>query len=306
MNLSRREMIRLGVGLGALALIPKDLLSAQEALLIQRLIPSTGETIPVVGIGTARRYDVGPAPGERAPLKEVLRRFKEMGGKVIDTAPSYGTAETVVGDLVAELGIRDSLFLATKVDKRGREAGAAEMEESREKLRTEKIDLVAVHNLIDIDTQLGTLKEWKAAGRIRYLGMTTSFNRQHDQLLQVMARTKVDFVQVDYALDERGAADRILPMAADRGMAVMINLPFGRGRLFKAAGNRMLPEWTAEFDCKSWGQFFLKYIISNPTVTCVIPGTAKVEYLLDNMGAARGRLPDVALRRRMEEFVDRL
>ena len=306
MNLSRREMIKLGIGVGTLALLPEGLLRAQQIPLIQRPIPSTGETIPVVGIGTARRYDVGPSIAERTPLKEVLRRFKEMGGKVVDTAPSYGTAETVIGDLVAELGIRDSLFLATKVAKRGREAGVAEMEESRKKLRTDKIDLLAVHNLTDIDTQLNTLKEWKAAGRIRYLGMTTSFDRQYDQFLQVMTREKLDFVQIDYALDERNAADRVLPMAADRGMAVMINLPFGRGRLFQAAGNRTLPEWAAEFDCKSWAQFFLKYIISHPAVTCVVPGTAKVEYLLDNMGAARGRLPDAALRHRMEEFIDRL
>lgn len=306
MNLSRREMLKLGLGLGAFTLLPEGLLRAQPTPLIQRPIPSTGETIPVVGIGTARRYDVGPSAEERAPLKEVLRRFKEMGGKVVDTAPSYGTAETVLGDLVTDLGIRDSLFLATKVDKRGREAGIAEIKESQTKLRTQKIDLLAVHNLIDVDTQLSTLREWKAAGLIRYVGMTTSFVRQHDSFLQVMAREKLDFVQVDYALDDRRAADRILPMAADRGMAVMINLPFGRGRLFQAAGKRALPEWAAEFDCKSWAQFFLKYIIAHPAVTCVVPGTAKVEYLVDNMGAAQGRLPDAGLRRRMEEFIDRL
>jgi len=299
-------MIKLGLGLGALALLPEGLLRAQQTPLIQRPVPSTGETIPVVGIGTARRYDVGPSVEERARLKEVLRRFKEMGGKVVDTAPSYGTAETVIGDLVAELGIRSSLFLATKVGKRGREAGIAEMEGSRKKLRTDKIDLLAVHNLTDLDTQLSTLKEWKAAGLIRYLGITTSFDRQYDPFLQVMAREKLDFVQVDYALDERNAADRILPMAADRGMAVMINLPFGRGRLFQAAGKRTLPEWAPEFDCKSWAQFFLKYLISHPAVTCVVPGTAKVEYLVDNMGAARGRLPDATLRHRMEELIDRL
>ena len=306
MNLSRREMCKLGVGLGALALLPERLLSAQQAPLIQRPIPSTGETIPVVGIGTARRYDVGPSADDRAPLKEVLRRFREMGGKVVDTAPSYGTAETVIGELVTELGIRDSLFLATKVDKRGREDGAAEMEESRKRLRTDKIDLLAVHNLIDLDTQLGTLREWKAAGRIRYLGITTSFERQFDPFLQVMAREKLDFVQVDYALDARKAGDRILPLAADRGMAVMINLPFGRGRLFQAVGKRTLPEWAVEFNCRSWAQFFLKYVVSHPAVTCVIPGTAKVEYLVDNLGAAHGRLPDAKLRRRMENFIDSL
>ncbi len=306
MQFSRREMLKIGVGLGAAALMPERLLFAEQAPLIRRRIPSTGEMIPAVGIGTARRYDVGPSADGRAPLKEVIRRFKEMGGKVIDTAPSYGTAEAVVGELVAELGIRDSLFLATKVGKQGREAGIAEMEASGKRLRTNTIDLLAVHNLIDIDTQLGTLREWKAAGRVRYLGMTTSSDRQYESFLRVMAKEKLDFIQVDYALDERNAADRILPLAADRGMAVMINLPFGRGRLFEATGKQKLPEWAGDFDCTTWAQFFLKYILSHPAVTCVVPGTAKVEYLLDNMGAARGRLPDAALRRRMEAFIGNL
>ena len=180
------------------------------------------------------------------------------------------------------------------------------MEGSRRRLKTDKIDLISVHNLIDVDTQLGTLRDWKAAGRIRYLGVTTSTDRQYDAFLRLMAKEKLDFIQVDYALDNRNAADRIIPLAADRGMAVMINLPFGRGRLFQAAGNRKLPEWAAEFDCRSWAQFFLKYILSYPAVTCAIPGTAKVEYLHDNLGAARGRLPDAALRRRMENFIESL
>jgi aryl-alcohol dehydrogenase-like predicted oxidoreductase len=274
--------------------------------LIQRKIPSTGESLPVIGIGTARRYERVTTEEERAPLREVLRRLEEMGGKVIDTAPSYGTAEAVVGDLVAELNIRKSLFLATKVGTRGRDAGIAEMEQSFKRLRTPMIDLIAVHNLQDTPTQLRTLRQWKQAGRIRYVGITTSFERQHAEFEQTMRAEALDFIQVDYALDNRKAGDRILPLAADRGIGVMINLPFGRGRLFAAVQGKSLPPWAGDFDCASWAQFFLKYIVSHPAVTCALPGTAKVDYLVDNLGAARGRLPDAAMRRRMESFIDGL
>jgi aryl-alcohol dehydrogenase-like predicted oxidoreductase len=188
----------------------------------------------------------------------------------------------------------------------GREAGLREIETSFRRLRTPRIDLIAVHNLRDIATQLRTLRELKQAGRIRYVGMTTSFPRQYPEFERTMRTETLDFIQVDYALDNRAAASTILPLAADRGMAVMINLPFGRGRLFQAVQGRELPSWASSFDCASWAQFFLKYIVSHPAVTCCVPGTAKVEYLLDNLGAARGRLPDAAMRRQMEELIDRL
>jgi aryl-alcohol dehydrogenase-like predicted oxidoreductase len=236
----------------------------------------------------------------------VLRQFKEMGGRVIDTAPSYGTAEMVVGDLVTELKIRESLFIATKLGAHGRDAGIEQLEQSFKHLRTPKIDLIAVHNLQDTQTQLRTLRQWKQAGRIRYVGITTSFERQHAEFEQTMKAEALDFIQVDYAPDNRKADQRILPLAADRGMGVMINLPFGRGRLFTAVQGRSLPPWVREFDCTSWAQFFLKYIVSHPAVTCTVPGTAKSEYLVDNLGAARGRLPDAAMRRRMESFIDGL
>jgi len=305
-RLSRRELLTAGIGVGASILLPSAGLLAQEVPLLQRKIPSTGESLPIIGIGTARRYEAVTREAERAPLREVLRRFKEMGGKVIDTAPSYGTAETVVGDLVAELAIRDSLFLATKVGARGHAAGIAQLEQSLKRLRTPRIDLVAVHNLQDIQTQLGTLRQWKQAGRIRYVGITTSFERQHAAFEQTMKAETLDFIQVDYALDNRKADQRILPLAADRGMAVMINLPFGRGRLFQAVQGQTLPPWAGEFDCSTWAQFFLKYIVSHPAVTCAVPGIAKVDYLVDNLGAARGRLPGAAMRRRMESFIDGL
>ena len=279
-------------------------LLAQGTSWIQRKIPSSGESLPVIGIGTARRYEAVTTEAERAPLREVLRQFKEMGGRVIDTAPSYGTAEAVVGDLVAELKIREPLFIATKLGAQGRDAGIEQLERSFKRLRMPTIDLVAVHNLQDTQTQLRTLREWKQAGRIRYVGVTTSFERQHPAFEQTMRAEPLDFIQVDYALDNRKADQRILPLAADRGIGVMINLPFGRGRLFTAVQGRSLPPWADEFDCSSWAQFFLKYIVSHPAVTCALPGTAKVAYLVDNLGAARGRLPDAAMRVRMERLID--
>ncbi len=306
MRMSRRELLGAGIAAGASILLSSASARAQEASLIQRRIPSTGERLPVIGIGTARRYEAVATEAERAPLREALRRFKELGGKVIDTAPSYGTAESVVGDLTAELEIRASLFIATKLGAYGREAGIEQLEQSFKRLRTPTIDLIAVHNLQDTLTQLATLRQWKRAGRIRYVGITTSFERQFPEFEQTMKAEALDFIQVDYALDNRKADERILPLAADRGMGAMINLPFGRGRLFRAVQGQRLPTWASEFDCASWAQFFLKYIVSHPAVTCAVPGTAKVEYVVDNLGAARGRLPDAAMRRRMERFIDGL
>jgi aryl-alcohol dehydrogenase-like predicted oxidoreductase len=306
MKLSRREIVKLGVVAGASALFPDTPLFAQSGELAERAIPSSGEMLPIVGIGTARRYNVGETAAERAPLKDTIAKFSELGGKVIDTAPSYGTAETVIGDLVTELGIRDKLFLATKVRTRGREAGLAELNASFEKLRTEMIDLIAVHNLVDTDTQIGNLRDLKAAGRIRYIGMTTSSDRQHEAFAAKMAEVKPDVIQVNYSLDRREVEERILPQAAAQGAAVWTNLPYGRGRLFAAVGDRPLPEWAAEFDCESWGQFFLKFLLGHPAVTCVIPGTAKVAYAEDNLGAARGRMPTEAQRQQMVQFIESL
>jgi aryl-alcohol dehydrogenase-like predicted oxidoreductase len=304
MQRSRRELLKAGIAVGASMFLPAVRLHAQGSPLIQRKIPSTGESLPIIGIGTARRYEAVTTEADRAPLREVLRQLPELGGKVIDTAPSYGTAEMVVGDLVAELRIRESLFLATKLGVHGRDAGIEQLERSFKRLRTPMIDLIAVHNLQDTPTQLRTLRQWKQAGRIRYVGITTSFERQHPEFEQTMRSEALDFIQVDYALDNRKADQRILPLAADRGMGVMINLPFGRGRLFQAVQGQPLPPWSGEFDCASWAQFFLKYIVSHPAVTCALPGTAKAEYLVDNLGAARGRLPNAEMRARMERLID--
>lgn len=300
MDLTRRNVI----AAGAAAALPFPALG--QAGLITKPIPSSGEALPVVGVGTARRYEAAPTEAERAPLRATLKRFHELGGKVVDTAPSYGQAETIVGELVAELKIRPGLFLATKVGADSKEAGRAQIEAAFQKLKTDRLDLIAVHNLRDITNQLATLRELKQGGRIRYLGATTSFDNQYADFEAMMRRETLDVIQVDYALDNRGSAERILPLARDRGMAVMINLPFGRGRLFQATQGRPLPDWAKEIDCTTWAQVFLKYVVSHPAVTCAVPGMAQARYVEDNLGAARGRLPDASLRTRMEQFIDGL
>ena len=257
MTLSRRDLVKIGAGASAAVALgvrpgfgrgPRLPLS-----LIKRQIPSTGEEVPVVGIGTSRRYDVGVSAAERDPLRETLAIFHELGGTVVDTAPSYGNAEVVVGDLVSELGIRNELFFATKVRKDGEEAGRTEIDSSFERLRTDRFELLQVHNLVDTGTQLATLREMKAAGTIGYVGITTSSRRQYEEFSAVMRSEPLDFIQVNYSLASREAADVILPLAADRGVAVLVNVPFGRGRLFDAVGDRPLPDWTTEFDCERAG-----------------------------------------------------
>ena len=256
MKLSRRDFLRAGVG--AALLMPAGDLLAQSTPLLQKKIPSSGEMIPIIGLGTARRYEEINNAAEKAPLRDTILKFKEVGLKVIDSSPSYGTAEAVVGEIVEALKVRDSLFLATKVSLReiGRAQGMAQIEQSFKRLRTDKIDLIAVHNLRDTQVQLQTLREMKKAGRIRYVGVTTSFDNQYGEFEQMMKKETLDFIQVDYALDNRDAGERLIPLAGDRGMAVMINLPFGRGRLFNAVQGKKLPEWASEFDCASWAQFF--------------------------------------------------
>jgi len=271
--------------------------------LLSRPIPSTGETIPAVGLGTWRVFDVGGSAGERAPLKDVLKSLLELGGRVVDSSPMYGTAESVVGDLAADLGITDKLFLATKVWTSGREAGVTQMEQSLRRLRAQRLDLMQIHNLLDWRTHLRTLREWKASGRIRYLGVTHYTASAYDELERVLRAETLDFVQVNYSLGEREAERRILPLARDRGVAVLANRPFAEGGLFQRVRAQPVPPWAAEFDCDSWAQFFLKWILANPAVTCVIPGTSRPQHLVDNLKAAVGKLPDAAMRERMAAHV---
>ncbi len=279
------------------------------ATLLRKAIPSSGELLPVIGVGT-NNYSPTTAE-ERAARLAVLQRFTASGLSVIDTAPLYRESERTIGELLAEIGNRPQTFIATKVTAQGgtREEGVASMEESMRRLRTSFIELMQVHNLIGAEALLPLLGEWVAAKRIRYTGITTSRDEQYPQMLQLMRTQKLDFIQVDYSLGNRGAAEQILPLAVDKGVAVLVNLPFGGrrdGNLFSKVRDRALPEWAAEFDARSWGQFFLKYVVSHPAVTCAIPGMTKVTNLEDNLGAATGRLPDAATRRRMEAYWDGL
>lgn len=302
---SRRSVMKGGLAAGVgFALGHSALLAAAAQLpLITKPIPSTGEQLPVVGLGT-NRYSV-TAPEEIAARREVLQHFPELGAKVIDTARGYGDSEIVIGKLLAELGNRDKLFLATKTPIKGDiKQGAAELEEAFRRLQTQRIDLLQVHNMYGLDQLLPRLQEWKQAKKIRYIGVTTSRDEQYSQLRDVMQKLPLDFVQVDYSIENRGAEEEILPLAKDKGLAVLVNLPLGGGgnNLLSKVAGRKLPDWAADIDVTSWAQLLLKYGISHPAVTAVIPGTTKLSHLQDNQLAARGRLPDAAMRKRIEQY----
>jgi len=306
MTITRREFNLAGLGAVGLAALGARNALAETGDLISKAIPSSGERLPVVGLGT-NRYGVGTSTAARAPLRAALARFHELGGTVIDTAPGYRTSESVLGNLIAELGIRDDLFLATKTDQdTGGEATGAQMKESLSRLRTDTVDLMQVHNLRGWKEALPVMREWKEAGRVRYIGITTSRENQYEAFEQVMRAEELDFIQVNYSLEQRTAADRLLPLAADRGVAVIINRAFGGGRIFERVGDQPLPDWAQEFGCESWAQFLLKYAIGHPAATLAIPGMTKARHVDDNLGAARGRLPDAGERRQQEAFFDAL
>ncbi len=307
MKISRREMLKIGAGAGAGLLLSELPAFAQQQPMLMRTIPSSGEAVPAVGLGSARTFNVGPPSSEWLRLSDVVETFHRMGGRFFDTAPSYGTSEQVAGQIAQELGLEDDLFFATKISTSGgREVGIEQEEESLRDWGRDTIDLNQVHNLRDVDIHLRTIRRAKEQGRTRYVGVTTSFSRQYEQMERVLRAETLDFVQINYSLGERQAAERLLPLAQDRGIGVVVNEPFNVGRLFGAASGRELPSWVAEFDCQSWGQFFLKYILAHPAVTVIIPATGDPEHLVDNMGAGIGRLPDEPTRRRMEELFDNL
>lgn len=300
MNVSRRQF----VSTGALALSPRLALAAEEPL-ATRPIPHGGERLPIVGIGTAVVFDFADDAEKYAQRCAVVQALVAGGGKLVDTAHSYGRAEERVGDVVADLGVRDKLFLATKYSYAAdRKAAMASLEASLRRLKTDRVDLMQAWNVGDASFDFGLLREWQRQGRCRYIGMTTSFNRQYEAIGKVLARERPDFFQVNYSLGDREAEEELLPKAADAGAAVLINLPFGRNSLFRKAGNRPLPGFAAEFGARSWAQFFLKFILSHPAVTAVIPGTDKPEYMADNLQAGRGPMPDAAMRRRMVQYWD--
>ena len=309
---SRRHVIKLGLGAGAaLALGPNlargAVLPFQEGQLM-KTIPSSGERIPAVGLGTASSFSqAARTPEEQAELREVVRLFTELGGSLIDTAPTYGTSEVVLGELIREIGNAGEIFMATKLSRvQGRDEGLAQFRQSRERLAPGNIDLNQIHNLGDWETQLALLQELKAEGEIRYIGITTSRDSQYAELAGILRNQAFDFVQFDYAIDNRNAEEELLPIAADKGVATLINGPFGRTRLFQRVGDRPVPEWAAEFGATSWAQFFLKWLLGHPAVTCPIPATSDPEHLRDNMGAGLGRVPDAAERQRMADFIDGL
>jgi len=310
---TRRDMLALGAGLAACTLPGWSLAQGAAQPLITRLIPKSKEPLPVIGLGTAIIFDIHDDAAQRAERAKVISTFLAGGARLIDTAPSYGSAEAVVGDLLAELKVRDQVFLATKVRSNDNAAFVAQMKASQQRLRSPKFDLMQMHNVGFLDrsmvaSQLAILREWKQQGVFRHIGVTHSQDqpRANDRLIEIMQQEKIDFIQVNYSLAERSVEQRLLAAAADTGTAVLCNLPFARGRLFGAVRGKTLPDWAKEFGAVTWGQFFLKYLLGHAAVNAVIPGTDKVEYMLDNLDAGRGRLPDVAMRSRMAAHIDTL
>ncbi len=306
-TVSRRRALAMGAGLGIAAALPLPRMAiAQSGPLLRRPIPRTGEMLPAVGLGTAVIFEFGPNDPQKAERTKVIQNLIEGGGKLIDTAPSYGPAEERVGEILSDIQARDKIFLATKVRVAERAASDAEMRSGLKKLRTDKLDLMQLHNVRVADQSLAHLRDWQSQGICRYVGMTSSFVRDYDAVEKTLAREKPDFFQINYSLADREAEARLLPTAQDAGAAVLINLPFGRGKLFKAVQGRALPDWAAEIEATSWAQVFLKFLLSHPAVTAVIPGSDKPEYMVDNLKAGRGPMPDAALRKRMISFWESL
>lgn len=303
--LKRRQIVQLGAALSALAPLGLHAADTKPATIL-RPIPSSGELLPVIGIGTSRTFDAGADAATLARLSEVMQAFFSGGGQVIDSSPMYGEAESRVGDVLRGMRTLPPLFAATKVWTEGEQEGIAQMQQSARRMGVDSFDLIAVHNLVDWKTQLTTLKRWKAEGKVRYIGITTSHGRFHDELLEIMASEPLDFIQLTYNIGNRIAEERLLPLAQDRGIATMINRPFQRGSLFGLAKGQALPEVAGDLGCASWGQFYLKFILAHPAVTSIIPATSKIHHMVDNMGANTGPVPDVAQRAEMLRVFDAL
>lgn len=305
MTINRRDLIKGSAGAGLIAAGGWGQLAAAQAPVAMTTIPSSGQQVPAVGIGTVG-FRGKPGTSAVGIFSETLDVFQRGGGRLIDTSPNYGNSEEVLGYLMKEQGIREQMFVATKVDREEKDAGISRMESSFGRLGGDQIDLMQVHNLRGTDHQLETMQAWKEQGRFRYVGITTHSAHQYEDFERSMRRHTLDFIQVNYSLADRGADERILPLARDNGVAVLVNRPFGKGSLFRAVGDRPLPDWAAEIDAGSWGQVFLKYVISHPAATLPIPGTTKPHHAADNVGALTGRLPDQKLRSEMERFMDSL
>ena len=302
----RRRFLKQSAGLTAAALSWPALIAAREQKLIKKNIPKTGERLPVIGMGTSRTFDAGNDQALHAQLAEVLQLFFDHGGAVIDSSPMYGSAEQVTGDLLKTINNKQAMFAATKVWTWGKQEGITQMQQSSERMGVKVFDLMQIHNLRDWRVHLETLKSWKAEGKVRYIGITTSHGRYHEELEGILEKEPFDFVQFSYNILNRTVEHRLLPIARERGIATLINRPFARGDLFQLVKGQALPAWTSEADIKSWGQFFLKFVVSHPDVTCTIPATSKPQHMLDNMAAGYGRLPDAALRERMFAHISAL
>jgi aryl-alcohol dehydrogenase-like predicted oxidoreductase len=312
--LTRRKWLGVTLGAGAAAALnPRFLEGLHRRELIMRAVPSTGEMLPVVGLGSSATFSQVARSEDVSALRDVLRTMIEQGGTVFDTAPSYGASEQVAGDIASELGITDRIFWATKVNAMERGASSADpaavraqLDRSFQRIRKQPVDLIQVHNLADVPTQLGILQELKQQGRIRYTGVTTTNPNQYEQLQTIMRNEPIDFIGIDYAVDNRAVEDSILPLAQERNIGVLVYVPFGRTRLWNRVAGREVPEWASEFDADSWAQFFIKFVAAHPAVTVVTPATSRATNMADNMGAATGRLPNEEQRRRMIELVDSL
>jgi aryl-alcohol dehydrogenase-like predicted oxidoreductase len=308
---TRRDVLGIGLAAGALALGPGWLRASNAAApLITRTLPSSGAVLPAIGLGTSASFSRLAGEGDTAALKDVLTTLLDGGARVIDTAPSYGEAERVAGELIAATGRGNEVFWATKLNVAPRGGGSADPAAARAQLDTslrrlgkQPLDLVQVHNLGDLPVQLEILKEAKAAGRVRHIGVTTTLPQQYPQLIETMRREPLDCIGVDYAIDNRTMEDTVLPLAAERGIGVLVYAPFGRTRLWEKVRGQPPPDWAAEFDAYSWGQFFLKFVLAHPAVTVVTPATSRATHMLDNLGAGRGRLPDATQRQRMIDHI---
>ena len=305
MDPTRRAMLQALAGVPALALV-RSASAITAGGLIERAIPSTGERLPAIGVGTWQTFDVGPDAAARRALREVLGAFAKAGGRVVDSSPMYGSSESVTGDLVAELGLAPNLFFATKVWTSGRDEGIRQMETSFRRLHVQRMDLMQVHNLVDTAVHTKTLQDWKARGRIRYLGITHYTSSAYAEVERWLRTGNYDFLQINYSLGERESAERLLPLAQEKKVAVIANRPFGEGALFSRVRGKALPGWAGEIGAATWAQFFLKWIISHPAITCAIPGTGKPEHMLDNLAAGTGALPDAAMRAKMSAYFDAL
>jgi diketogulonate reductase-like aldo/keto reductase len=302
--ITRREMLKQTTVASLGLMMPHHNVFAMKtsAEILKRTIPVSGQSLPVIGLGTWQTFDVSQSTEERTALREVIKTLVNQGASVIDSSPMYGSSEEVVGDLTAELGNRDKLFLATKVWTSGRQAGIDQMKKSFQKIRTEKMDLMQVHNLTDVHTHLKTLRAMKERGTIKYFGITHYLTSAYPELIRLIKNEKPDFVQFNYNIATREAEKELLPLAHDIGVGVIINRPFEEGALFNRVKGKSLPEWASDYDIKSWGQFFLKFIVSHAAVTCVIPGTGKVRHLEDNLNAGFGQLPDGNSRSKMAKY----